>query len=64
MDVIEDLIEIGFGTIHLNEAKTGIDVARLREKIKDKIAYLGNIDVAIFYQKYRLNKKRIWRKKC
>ena len=44
LDVIEDLIEIGFDAIHPNEAKAGIDVVKLRKKYKKKIAYFGNID--------------------
>ena len=44
LEVIEDLIEIGFDAIHPNEAKSGIDVVKLRKKYKKKIAYFGNID--------------------
>lgn len=46
LEVIEDLIEIGFDAIHPNEAKAGIDVVKLRKKHKKKMAYFGNIDAA------------------
>lgn len=44
--VMEDLIEIGIDALHPNEAKAGIDVVKLREEYKNKIAFLGNIDAS------------------
>lgn len=46
LEVLEDLIEIGFDALHPNEAKAGIDVVKLRQKYNNRIAYLGNIDAA------------------
>jgi len=44
--IIEDFIEIGIDALHPNEAKAGIGVVKLREKYREKIAYLCNIDVS------------------
>ncbi len=44
--VIEDLIEIGFDALHPNEVKAGIDVVKLREEYRNKIAFFGNIDAS------------------
>ena len=46
LEIMDDLVEIGFNATHPNEAKTGIDVVKLIEKYKNKIAFFGNIDAA------------------
>ncbi|MCL4376964.1 MAG: uroporphyrinogen decarboxylase family protein [Actinobacteria bacterium] len=46
LEIINDLIEIGFDAVHPNEAKSGIDVVRLKEKYGKKISFMGNIDAA------------------
>ncbi len=47
LEILDDLIEIGFHATHPNEAKSGIDVVSLKKKSGRKIAYIGNIDATI-----------------
>jgi len=46
LEVIQDLISIGFDGLHPNEAKAGIDVVKLKEKYNGSIAFFCNIDAA------------------
>ena len=43
--VFEDLIECGLQVIQPLEAKSGLDVRKLREKYGDRLTFFGNIDV-------------------
>ncbi len=43
-EIFDDLIEVGIDAYHTLEVKAGMDVVELKEKYKNKIAYLGNID--------------------
>lgn len=42
--IFEDLIECGIDAYHSLEVKAGIDVVAIKEKFKDRLAYIGNID--------------------
>ena len=42
--IFDDLIEAGIDAYHTLEVKAGMDVVKLKEKYKNKISYLGNID--------------------
>ena len=43
--IFEDLIDCGLQVMQPLEAKSGLDVRRLREKYRDRPAFWGNIDV-------------------
>ena len=43
-EILSDLIEIGIDAYHTLEVKAGMDVVELKQKYKNKLAYLGNID--------------------
>lgn len=42
---IESLIEVGTDCIQAMEAKTGMNVLKLAEQYKDKLCFMGNIDI-------------------
>lgn len=42
--ILDDLIEAGIDGYHSLEVKAGMDVVKLKEKYKNKLSYLGNID--------------------
>ena len=42
--IFDGLIEAGIDAYHTMEVKAGMDVVKFKEKYKDRIAYLGNID--------------------
>ena len=44
LEIFEDLIECGFQAIHPNEPLS-VDIAELKQKWGDRLAFLGNIDV-------------------
>ncbi len=43
--IYEDLIECGLDSYHSLEVKAGIDVVELKKKYKNRLSYIGNIDV-------------------
>ena len=44
LEILDDIIEIGFNAIHPNEAKAGVDIVSLIDKYQNKISFFGNID--------------------
>ena len=42
---IDSIIEAGVDCIQAMEAKTGMDVVNLAEQYKDKLCFMGNIDI-------------------
>ena len=44
LEILDILAGIGIDAIHPNEAKSGIDVVKLKEHYQGKIAFMGNID--------------------
>ncbi len=45
LEIFDELIECGIDAYHSLEVKAGIDVVELKRKYKDRLAFVGNIDV-------------------
>ena len=45
LEIYEDIIECGLDSYHSLEVKAGIDVIDVKKKFKDRLSYIGNIDV-------------------
>jgi uroporphyrinogen decarboxylase len=44
-EIYEDIIECGLDSYHSLEVKAGVDVIDVKKKHKNRLSYIGNIDV-------------------
>ena len=56
--IFEDLIEAGIDAYNPLEAKAGLDVVELKKKFGKRLAYCGNIDVAVLERGTKENIRR------